>query len=88
MIQEAAKRAAAAVDQERLWRRHMAMAEIGKIPGGGVSRQALSGDDIRARALLLGWAGARGYPPAVDDVANLFIRRPGRDADAAPVVTS
>ena len=85
-IHEAAKRAAAAIDQERLWRRHMAMAEIGKIPGGGVSRQALSGDDIRARALLLEWASARGYRPAVDDIANLFIRRPGRDADAAPVV--
>jgi N-carbamoyl-L-amino-acid hydrolase len=87
MTQEAAKRAAAAVDQERLWRRHMAMAEIGKIPGNGVSRQALSGDDIRARALLLEWAAARGYRPAVDDVANLFIRRAGRDAGAAPAVT-
>jgi beta-ureidopropionase / N-carbamoyl-L-amino-acid hydrolase len=85
-IHEAAKRAAAAVDQERLWRRHMAMAEIGKIPGGGVSRQALSGDDVRARALLLEWAAARGYLPAVDAMANLFVRRPGRDPDAAPVV--
>jgi N-carbamoyl-L-amino-acid hydrolase len=86
MTQEGAKRAAAAIDQARLWGRHMAMAEIGKIPGGGVSRQALSGDDICARALLLEWAGARGYRPAVDDIANLFIRRPGRDPDAAPVV--
>jgi N-carbamoyl-L-amino-acid hydrolase len=85
-IRDAAKRAAAAVDQERLWRRHMAMAEIGKIPGGGVSRQALSGDDARARALLLEWAATRGYLPAVDAIANLFVRRPGRDPDAAPVV--
>ena len=83
---EAARRAAAAVDQERLWRRHMAMAEIGRTRVGGVSRQALSGDDIRARALLLEWAGARGYQPAVDDIANLFVRRPGRDPAAAPVV--
>ena len=86
MSHEAAKRAAAAVDGERLWRRHLAMAEIGKIPGGGVSRQALSGDDVRARALLLEWARARGYRPAVDEIANLFIRRPGRDPDAAPVL--
>jgi hypothetical protein len=35
-------RAAAAVDQERLWQRHMAMAEIGTIAGDGVNRQALS----------------------------------------------
>ena len=85
-IREAAKRAAAAVDEERLWRRHMAMAEIGRTRVGGVSRQALSGDDIRARVLLLQWAAARGYEPAVDDIANLFVRRPGRDPDAAPVV--
>ena len=29
---------------------------------------------------------ARGYRPAVDDIANLFVRRSGRDAGAAPVV--
>jgi N-carbamoyl-L-amino-acid hydrolase len=82
----AAKSAASAVDQERLWRRHMAMAEIGAFPGGGVNRQALSAEDVRARALLLEWAGRRGYQPAVDDIANLFIRRPGRNSTAAPIV--
>ena len=81
-----ARRAALAVDQARLWQRHVAMAEIGAIAGNGVNRQALSAEDIRARALLLEWAAARGYQPAVDDMANLFIRRPGRDPDAAPVV--
>ncbi len=85
-LADAARRAALAVDQARLWRRHMAMAEIGAIEGRGVNRQALSADDIRARALLLEWAAARGYEPAVDDVANLFIRRPGRDPDAPPIV--
>ena len=89
---EPARCAAAAVDQARLWRRHMdmakigAMAEIGAIEGHGVNRQALSAEDIRARALLLEWAAARGYEPAVDDLANLFIRRPGSDPDAAPVL--
>jgi beta-ureidopropionase / N-carbamoyl-L-amino-acid hydrolase len=85
-LADAARRAALAVDQARLWRRHMAMAEIGAIEGRGVNRQALSADDIRARALLLEWAAARGYQPAVDDVANLFIRRPGHDPDASPIV--
>ena len=84
--EQAARSAAAAVDQERLWRRHMAMAEIGAIGGGGVNRQALSADDIRARALLLEWAGARGWQAAVDPIANLFVRRPGRDPSAAPIV--
>lgn len=78
--------AAAAVDRERLWRRHMAMAEIGAIADGGVNRQALSPEDIRARALLLEWAGGRGWEPAVDPIANLFVRRPGRDPALPPVV--
>ncbi|MGH6918813.1 MAG: hypothetical protein ACREJ0_14050, partial [Geminicoccaceae bacterium] len=66
MTIEQARTAAAAVDQERLWRRHMAMAEIGAIADDGVNRSALSPEDIRARALLLEWAGARGFEPAVD----------------------
>ncbi len=86
MGQDSERRAAAAVDQARLWRRLMAMAEIGAIAGNGVNRQALSAEDIRARALLLEWATARGYQPAVDDFANLFIRRPGNDPAAAPVL--
>lgn len=64
----------------------MAMAEIGAIADGGVDRQALSPDDIRARALLLEWAHARGWQAAVDPIANLFVRRPGRDLAAPPVV--
>lgn len=84
---DAAKRAAAAVSQGRLWQRHMDMAEIGKIPDGGVNRQCLSPEDLRARALLLEWAQARGFRTAVDDIANLFVRRAGLDPDAAPVVT-
>ena len=86
-IEQAARSAAAAVDAERLWRRHMAMAEIGAIADDGVNRQALSAEDIRARALLLEWAAAHGWQAAVDPIANLFVRRPGRDPVAAPVVT-
>ena len=78
--------AAAAVRQDRLWKRHMAMAKIGAIPGNGVNRQALTQEDIRARALLIAWADARGYQVSVDDIANLFIRRPGSQSDAPPVL--
>lgn len=85
-VEEQAKRAAAAVDQERLWQRHLAMAEIGKIEGGGVNRQCLSPEDIEARALLIAWAKARDYRIAVDPIANLFLRREGRDPDADPIL--
>ena len=55
--------AVARVDTERLWQRHMTMAQIGAIPGNGVNRAAFSDEDIRARALLVDWARARGFSP-------------------------
>ena len=79
--------AAAVVDEARLWSRQMAMAEIGATAKGGVNRAALSDEDRRARKLMLEWAGDLGFEVATDDIANLYIRRPGRQADAVPVVT-
>ena len=79
--------AAAAVDEARLWSRQMAMAAIGATARGGVNRAALSDEDRAARALMLDWAGALGFEVSTDAIANLYIRRPGRRADAAPVVT-
>ena len=78
---------AAAVDSDRLWRRHLELAQIGATARGGVNRQALSPEDGMARAMLLDWAQARGFAGSVDPIGNLFIRRPGRDRAAAPVVT-
>ncbi len=86
-MREDARNAADAVNQDRLWQRHADMAQIGAIPGNGVNRAALSKEDIVARQLLLSWAKARGYAVAADGIGNLFIRRAGMDADAAPVMT-
>lgn len=79
-------RAAAAVQEERLWQRHMETARFGATPRGGINRQALSAEDIAVRRWLLDWAGARGFAAGVDGIGNLFIRRPGTDPAAAPVV--
>jgi N-carbamoyl-L-amino-acid hydrolase len=86
-LREDSREAALQVDESRLWARHMEMAAIGAIPGNGVNRPALSPEDIRARAVLLGWARARGFGIAVDAIGNLFIRREGLDPAAAPVMT-
>ena len=75
------------VDMDRLWRRHMEMARIGAIPGNGVNRAAFSKEDIEARRLLLSWARARKFDVSMDAIGNLFIRRPGTDANAAPVMS-
>jgi N-carbamoyl-L-amino-acid hydrolase len=75
------------VDADRLWQRHMEMAQIGAIPGNGVNRAAFSAEDIRARHLLVSWARARNFSVSQDAIGNLFLRRPGLDPDAAPVMS-
>lgn len=74
------------VDERRLWQRHMEMAQIGAIPKNGVNRAAFSTEDIAARHLLLSWAGARNFAVSMDAIGNLFVRRPGLDPAAAPVL--
>jgi N-carbamoyl-L-amino-acid hydrolase len=86
-MKEAHQDAVNRIDQERLWRRHMEMAKIGEIPGNGVNRAALSNEDIAARTLLISWARARKFEIGIDGIGNLFVRRPGLDATAAPVMT-
>lgn len=75
------------VDPDRLWQRHMSMAQIGAIPGNGVNRAAFSAEDIRARHLLVSWARARNFSVSQDAIGNLFLRRPGLDPDAPPVMS-
>jgi len=81
------KRPANAIDEQRLWRRQMELARFGARPDGGVNRQALSAEDIAARRQLIQWATARGFACTVDPIGNLFVRRAGRNPDAAPVLT-
>ncbi|MCZ6597290.1 MAG: M20 family metallo-hydrolase [Planctomycetota bacterium] len=83
----ASGRTAAAVRRDRLWQRHADMARIGATPRGGVNRQALTPEDARARRLLCDRAAERGFAVATDDVGNLFVRRPGSDPEARPVLT-
>jgi N-carbamoyl-L-amino-acid hydrolase len=85
-LSEAALKAAAAVSQDRLWRSIEAMVAIGGLGNGGVTRQALTREDIEARAMLIGWARALGLEVSIDEAANLFLRRPGQDSAAAPVL--
>ena len=65
----------------------MEMAKIGAIPGNGVNRAALSKEDIAARKVLIGWARERNFEVGADAIGNLFVRRPGEDRAAAPVMT-
>ena len=70
-----------------MWQRHMELAKIGATPKGGVNRAALSPLDIEARAQFARWGVGLGLASSIDPMGNLFIRRDGSDANAAPVMS-
>jgi N-carbamoyl-L-amino-acid hydrolase len=74
------------VNGERLWRNIMAIGQIGETAKGGSNRQALTDEDREGRELFLTWARAAGCTVRVDEIGNLFVRRPGR-RDLPPVLT-
>jgi N-carbamoyl-L-amino-acid hydrolase len=78
---------AAAVNEQRQWLRLMEWSELGAIPGNGVNRPCLSPLDRAARRLLIDWARDIGAAVSVDEAANLWLRRAGREDDLAPVLT-
>lgn len=75
------------IDGERLWRRHMEMAKIGAIEGGGNCRLAMTAEDGAARDLFRRWCEEAGLTIKVDLAGNMFAIRPGTDPDAAMIVT-
>jgi len=85
------KRASSGVSESRLHQRSEAMAAIGGFVNEqghrGVNRAAFSAEDIKARETLIGWVKARGWSVDADGIGNMYVRRPGSDPDAAPVIT-
>ncbi|RQT91297.1 Zn-dependent hydrolase [Burkholderia cepacia] len=75
------------VDGDRLWASLDRMAQIGATPKGGVCRLALTDLDRESRDLFVQWAQDAGCTVRVDRMGNVFARRPGRNPDAAPVMT-
>lgn len=74
------------VDGQRLWSRLMEMARLGTLPYGGVDRQALTDTDLQGRDLFRRWCEEAGLAVSVDQIGNLFARRPGEDDTAAPIL--
>ena len=75
------------VDGTRLWQALMELAQIGATAKGGVCRLALTDLDRQGRDLVTGWARKEAMTVTVDQIGNIFMRRPGRDNSLAPVVT-
>ncbi|OHV77742.1 hypothetical protein ORS3428_11485 [Mesorhizobium sp. ORS 3428] len=72
------------IDAERFLGPLDAFVRIGATPKGGGNRQALSPEDRRARGLLAELGRARGFGIGQDAIANLFIRREGKDNSRPP----
>jgi len=74
------------IQAARLWDSILELAQIGGTPDGGVSRLTLTALDREARDLFTRWVAAAGCQVAIDPIGNMFARREGREADAAPVL--
>jgi len=74
------------IDGARLWDSLMEMAKIGATPKGGVKRLTLTDLDRQSRQLFRKWCEAAGCSVTVDEMGNMFARRPGEDNALAPVM--
>ena len=63
------------------------MARIGATPGGGVQRLTLSDEDKQARDLFVKWIEELDLEINIDEMGNIFGRRPGKN-NSLPSVMS
>ena len=63
------------------------MAKIGASPGGGVQRLTLTDEDKEARDLFVRWLNELDLEVTVDEMGNIFGRRPARNNDLPPVMS-
>ncbi len=78
--------AAPRIDLPRLLGRIAALAQVGAIDGGGVSRLALTDEDGLGRDLVVRWMRELGLVVSIDAIGNVVGVRRGRE-DLAPVMT-
>ncbi|MDA8249040.1 MAG: Zn-dependent hydrolase [Rhodospirillales bacterium] len=74
-----------AVNAERLWATIMETAQIGGTPKGGIKRLTLTDLDKQVRDWFRAACEAAGCTVTVDEMGNMFARRPGRDNSLAPI---
>ena len=73
------------IDPQRLWDQLMETAKFGGTAKGGIKRLTLTDDDKQVRDWFKAQTEALGCTVTVDEVGNMFARRPGRN-DALPPI--
>lgn len=74
------------IDGKRLWDLLMSIANIGATPKGGVRRLTLTEVDQRGRDRFRAECEAAGLAVRIDEMGNMFARRPGRNPARPPVL--
>ncbi len=74
-----------AVNAERLWADILETAKIGGTAKGGVRRLTLTDLDKQVRDWFRAACEATGCAVTIDDMGNMFARRPGRDNALPPI---
>ena len=74
------------IDPKRLLNSLSEMAKIGGTQKGGVCRLAATAEDKTARDLFASWAKTENCKISIDQIGNIFARRPGKNNNLAPVV--
>lgn len=74
------------INGERLWQSLMDLAQIGATPKGGCCRLTLTDLDKQGRDLVISWGKAAGLSVEIDQIGNVFMRRPGRNNALPPIV--
>jgi beta-ureidopropionase / N-carbamoyl-L-amino-acid hydrolase len=73
------------IDAQRLWDALMHTAQIGATAKGGICRLTLTDLDRQVRDWFKAQCEALGCAVAVDEVGNMFARRPGRNQSLPPI---
>jgi beta-ureidopropionase / N-carbamoyl-L-amino-acid hydrolase len=73
------------VDGDRLWDTIMATAKIGGTAKGGICRLTLTDLDREVRHWFASACEAAGCTVTVDEVGNMFARRPGKNPSLPPI---
>jgi len=73
------------IDAQRLWDSLMETAQIGATAKGGICRLTLTDLDRQVRDWLKAQCTALGCAVTVDEVGNMFARRPGKNSNLPPI---
>ena len=73
------------INPQRLWDTLMDTARIGSTAKGGIKRLTLTDEDKHVRDWFKAQCEALGCTVGIDEVGNMFARRPGVDNSLAPI---